>query len=348
MTKARLTLALFLLALTPAALSQNAQTTMVDAAFLGGVDFSAGASTNPGANFTAEIDFDRELSGPSALALDAPVWISGYVRLASIAQPGAISSSTTLTSYVSPAVNASSVDLVQSGEMLVSLDFWPWKGHLGGLNTPIKVMLTASGGAITPLSSAPSSPTVYVVSQALYSYYAANPTDPNAKAVTTSCGSSFSTTVPCYVAFVPEDRTSFFRDWSAGVKFKNYCYSGTAHDQYPFPGITTATIGQNEFVTGGSMRGFVLHIATLQPVPSNVAGSLSGYLYFFGSMDMVVRRRIAYTGAPQFSLSTAGSSITPNSSNVAEVSVAQPNRDRYRFGLGLDLVKLISLIKNKT
>lgn len=341
-------------AAAPPANSPSSKSQLPNVLAAGGVVVSAGASTNAGSNFNLDVFFDQPISpasrkNPNPLPIDGWASFSGYVRLASIAQPGQVSASSTLTSYVSPAIDSAPANLVQSGELLLAFDL----GHKISNTDPARPYLipsfTLTAGAITPLSSAPSSPTIYIVSQAIYNYYtSASSVSPAAQAaITTACGTSYSSTTPCYVAFLPQDRTRFFRDWSGGFKLKNYYYDASS-DAFGFPGITTITFGQNEYVTGGAMSGFVAHVGTVQPVIGPVAKSFAGYLYVFGSMDMVVARNLASRNAPQFSLSTAPSSVTAGQSDVAQIQVAQPNRDRYQFGVELDLVKLISVLKPST
>jgi hypothetical protein len=102
------------------------------------------------------------------------------------------------------------------------------------------------------------------------------------------------------------------------------------------------TIGQNEYVTGGRLKGVVLHIGGTMPVPA-----LDG-VYIFGSMDMGMSFGNNQNNA-ELLLTPVPSTLnlTYLSPSVNTISVSQPNRDRYRLGFGVDLFHLYSAFKSK-
>lgn len=313
-----------------------------------GVDVSASSSVDPGANFLLDGAFESPLSNNST-PFKAPVWMSGYVRLASIAQPGAVSGLSDVATYIKPLTAASPNQLVQSAE-----------GNIG-LEAPFNHPLIASqfvvisgiidAGIITPLSLSQANPTVYIVDQAIYNYYTTTPV-PNAAAntaITAACGGKFGAISPCYLAYLPQDRTRFFRNYAAGITLKKYYYNGgdsKADDSFGFPGYAIFTLGQNEYVSAGRFQGLILHVSASWPLPSTLSQKWGGSIYVYGGIDTNLRGK--NTSDTQFLLQTAGSTITPTSANVALLTLPQEDRDRYRFGVGVDVVKLVQILTSKS
>ena len=106
----------------------------------------------------------------------------------------------------------------------------------------------------------------------------------------------------------------------------------------------TLSVGQNEYVTAGVMRGFVLHAGGTFLVPGTTGTSLSGALWLYGAIDMNLTR--ADQSTQQFLLQSASSTVTATSASVAVVPVAAQNRDRYRFGIALDVSKLVTILSS--
>lgn len=317
---------------------------------VGGIDVSAAAATDPSAKFLLDGSLDIPLLFNASNPFDKWIWASGYIRIASIAQPSSISGISNIATYIKPLTDSTPSQLVQSAEANFDLGARLFSTKSATANTEVdQLLFIANGGVITPLSPTQANPTVYVVNQALYNYYnsgAQNVPATSTAAINAACGTSFSSTTPCYIAYVPQDRSRFFRSWSGGFEYKRYLPGSTSDGSYLFPTTTSITFGQNEYVTGGAMHGFVLHASSLMAVPAPLASSLAGFLYVYGAIDMGVGGGKTIS-QPQFLLQTAGSTITPSSNNVANIVVGQPNRDRYRFGIALDLGKLYSLAKGQ-
>lgn len=161
---------------------------------------------------------------------------------------------------------------------------------------------------------------------------------PNANGLPSNCNPSTNPNPsnPCYVAFVPEGRSRFFRHYEGGFRLKLYAHDydeDSSNPQLRFPGIIDLTVGQNEYVTGGIFHGPVVHIGGSLPVPR-----LDGW-YAFGSGDFALQKNIS---EPQILFTQAGGNITLATANVFVVPTPQPNRDRYMLGVGIDLYHLIA------
>ena len=208
-------------------------------------------------------------------------------------------------------------------------------------SNPLTLSLIAGGGFITPLSENQASPTIYVTSTQAMNYWTGQlgtPQAGNAKAVVDACNYAMTQKppTPCYLAYIPESRSRFYRNWQAGFRVKDY-YFNRWNDSYDFPGSLDVTVGQNEYVTGGVMSGFVVHLGGQTPIHE-----LPG-VRIFGSVDLVAsKNQLSNT----FALQTAPNTVMITDQSVAQLFVQQPNRDRYRFGFGLDLVTLIKKLNS--
>jgi len=145
----------------------------------------------------------------------------------------------------------------------------------------------------------------------------------------------------CYVAFVPADRTRFYRYYEAGFRLRFYGEDFT-HNRLRYPGTIDLTFGQNEYVTGGGLNGVVAHLFGSMPLPIPKVNGV----YAYGSVEAALNQPIV--SGPQLLLTPvpATANVTYLSSTVYDVSVPQPNRDRYRFGFAIDILELLQTGKN--
>jgi hypothetical protein len=315
-----------------------------------GLDVEAASSTSPGAAFLGDVSVDLPLKPQHSLAApltdieQARIFVSGSLRIAGMAQPGALSASALTSGYLSTAVSNTPDKIVQSWEGDGSLSFVLFHTNLGvgtinsgkapyasfQRNTLITTSLVFSGGFDSPLSASQAAPPVYYATTQIQNAYK------NAGWAST-CVYSGSATPPCYVAFVPSDRSRFYRNYQAGLRFRLYG-EDFDHHMLRFPGVFDATVGQNEYVTAGKFKGLVVHLGGVLPFP--IPG-LDG-VYAFGALDSNING--PETGGDQLLLEPVSSSanVTYLSNGVYDISVPQPNRDRYRIGFGIDLFHLLT------
>ena len=331
-----------------------------------GVSVSAASSANPTAVFVAASVLDVPVAPKNVSIKNVHNWISGDLRIAGIAQPGAIGGNTSVANYFSTATNTTPDRIVQSAEVQAryGLQFFGWSRYTTALDAgtspngdPKPALFTlsfiAGGGAITPLSVNQVQSAVYNITQPIYNCFnqvnfgppcnAANAGGfPNPNGLPSNCNPSTNPNPsnPCYVAFVPEGRSRFFRHYEGGFRLKLYAHDyseDSSNPQLRFPGIIDLTVGQNEYVTGGIFHGPVVHIGGSLPVPR-----LDGW-YAFGSGDFALQKNIS---EPQILFTQAGGNITLATANVFVVPTPQPNRDRYMLGVGIDLYHLIAKYKS--
>ena len=323
-----------------------------------GVDVTGASSTDATGRIMADLATQIPLRGKGCPPDDTinPCisylvrnWIDGLVRIDSIAQPGAISGLANTASYFSSAASATPQQEVYSIEALLGydLDLLPFKNTRG----TTRPYFTINIGAITPLSPDQSSPTIYDLSGAIEAAYTnpvnspifnkscpqtSSPADTNTQL---SFSPGTNETTECYVAFLSQGRDRFYRHYEAGFRLKHFAPDTKSGDEH-FPAIFDAEVGQNEYVTGGEMRGLVGHFSGSTYFPSD---KIHG-LYLFGSMDLALTKSQDFQAVL---LQAPASPPAITASNVAVINVPQPNRDRWRLGFSFDLAEIIKELGKK-
>jgi hypothetical protein len=321
-----------------------------------GLNVEGASSTSPGATFLGNALVDlpvlpkRPMDDRIRNIDNARLFITGSLRIAGMAQPGALSGAQFTTGYLATAINATPDKVVQSWEGVSSVSYRLWSTNLGmgsfstgtvpsptyPRNTLITTSVLLSGGFNSPLSASQANPAVFYATNQIQGLFTPKGGWP------ATCAYN-SGTPPCYVSFIPGDRLRFYRHYEAGLRFRIY---GEDFDRHilRFPGMVDITAGQNEYVTAGKLNGAVVHIGGFLPIPiPKVPG-----IYSFGALDSAVNGPVG--GGAQLLLAPVPSTanVTYLSTNVYDIPVSQPNRDRYRFGFGIDLYQLLSNAAQKT
>jgi hypothetical protein len=300
-----------------------------------GISGSAASSTTMQAKLFAQLYGDAPLWGSHNLLRG---W--GFLRIGSIAQTDFSAVLNQGSSVVTDVTSLQVQQLVQSGEMGAGLEI-----PIGHVKYPLKnpaLSFIVGGGAITPLSTQQiqQSNQTYLVSPDVQQFYTSGAYAKYLSQFQSTCPSSDTPagTTPadagssaCYVAFYPQDRSRFLRNYSFGFRTK----VPVPDDMQPtFPFTFDTTVGQNEYVTGGMMRGWVLHIASATPLPYATG------LFLFGGMDFGVTGHGDKPG-PLLFPTTSATTPAPAAGNTIDIVVPQPNRDRYIFGVGVDIAGVI-------
>jgi hypothetical protein len=307
-----------------------------------GVDVTGVSSASPNAEFLGLGLFDLNLKyvpDLTAVKDDSIFWLSGYVGIKAMGQPGSLSSSQS-AGYFATAANATPDKIVQSVDLSLHLgmQFHTWQLNPDARDGQAKfasLSFIVGGGAITPLSASQSNPQVYEATPLILQTQ--TPVAPFTS-FASSCSANPTAAPTCYVTFVPTDRTHFYRNYDAGLRLKLY-EPDTDHGGLRFPGFFDLTLGQNEYVTGGTFQKLVMHLAATFPLP---LGKALDEVYAFGSMDLGLSKM--NSSGPQLQLipapATAGA-LTSASPSVYTISTSQPNRDRYQLGFGIDILHFI-------
>jgi hypothetical protein len=322
----------------------TAPTTSVEHFGIAGVTVAAASSTSPEAKLFAELYGDFPLGMNKSTHFRG--W--GYARIGSISQTDLSVLSTQGESAATTLTGTQVQQLVQSGELAAGLEFRlsPWSVPAQD-TTPYKEMpsisLVVGGGGITPLSvqqATSASASAYQVSPSVQQYFTSGyygsqylssfqklcpPSD--------SASDGGTSGTPCYVALYPQDRSRFFTQYNFGLRFKLPIQVQKGDPSF-FPTTLDANIGQNEYVTGGTLHNWVLHLGGESPLPY-----FSG-LYIFGGMDMSVTGQSSTPEPLLFPAPTTGTNAA-GPSNTINIVTPPPNRDRYLLGLGFDIVGVI-------
>ncbi|WP_446745175.1 hypothetical protein [Silvibacterium acidisoli] len=306
-----------------------------------GIDVTAASSSNPTGRLMGDLAVQIPVHfGCATEPCDNYLtkhWFDGYLRVDSISQPGAISGLSNASSYLTSVTSLAPEQAVYSLESQIGYDF-DLLPESKTIHT--RPYLSVQAGAITPLSANQSNPTVYELTSAIESAYPAPKGSGGETAYEESCPNgqasgpnqqlSYGQT-ECYVAFLPQDRDRFYRYYQAGFRLKHFAYDSEAKEQH-YPSVFEVEVGQNDYVTGGSLRGPVAHFGGATYLPP-----IHG-VYLFGSMD------VGFQGARTHDavlLTVPSSPVSIAAPNVAVLSSPQPNRDRWRLGISFDIAEFL-------
>jgi hypothetical protein len=298
---------------------------------LGGI-YSAASSTDPQFKLLADLTVDLPIGvdkKPDGIPNSQKIWLWGYTRVGSVSQQASVIDPSQIAADYAKLANAQPSQIVQSFEMNTGIAYQlkAWQGNLTYFDHG-SFSLIAGGGALTPLSPSQIQPETFSGLQtSLVSLY------PTLTPKSTSCDSAhIGADQLCYISYYPQDRSRFYSDYEAGLRVKLYP-SPAYLKASPFPALFDVTVGQNEYVTGGKLRGVVLHFggsAPISPVPG---------LYAFGGMDVGINNR---ADQPINAVLTPFSGSLPSTVPLAlKVIQPPPNRDRYSLGFGLDILQLL-------
>ena len=157
------------------------------------------------------------------------------------------------------------------------------------------------------------------------------------------------------LAFTNQDRSSFLLKYGVGMRLITRFHTGQSlvcgdpkdYDPERGPcerGIVDFVVGQDEAITGGYLRHFVFKIDGVHPLP--IAGSK--ILYIFGSVSLRFTHNTNF--APLILQSASLDSLTKSGPDpsVFVLPLKQPDRDFYRYGVGLNLTAIFSKLSSKS
>ena len=141
-----------------------------------------------------------------------------------------------------------------------------------------------------------------------------------------------------FIAFVSSDRDRFFRQYYAGFRFSTMFFNRHNIPMQRFPAMLDVMYGQNEYVTGGRLRGGVFRIDGYFPLPYE---DLKFINLFCTAMLRPGRTQITQ---PMILQSAPADTVIP-APNALVVAVPQFKRDYYRIGAGIDFVSFVQTLK---
>jgi hypothetical protein len=240
-----------------------------------------------------------------------------------------------LSSISSPSAAVSSSGIMTIGDIAQTFEFRT------GLTFAIarRVGIISGIGGSSPINSITGAQE-YGFSKNLYEQFVGNPslqtkyaplwTALNTDASVAGCFTTTPAPSGCAattVAFVLPDRSRFYRDYFGGFRI-------LTKDGDNFPGFMDVTLGQDETVTGGMLRGVVLTLGGDYPL----AG---GTVRVFGSVHL---RVAANSNAVSLDMSPVTAAVSPTSPSVVIQPTLPLDQDYFRVGLAVDLQKIISAL----
>jgi len=145
-----------------------------------------------------------------------------------------------------------------------------------------------------------------------------------------------------YLGLVNPDRHRFYRQYAVGLRLKTHHFDHESDSRVNFPGIVDVTAGRNEAITGGLMKGYVLRLDAFYPLPTN---NLANAIYFFGTAEM---QRTDPSQNPDEQdpviLRAPSATVALPSPDlwVHTLTSEERTRDQWKFGVGVDLVRLFA------
>lgn len=145
-----------------------------------------------------------------------------------------------------------------------------------------------------------------------------------------------------FVAFVPSERDRFFRQYYAGFRINTFFFNRNNIPMQRFPTMLDIMYGQNEFVTGGRMRGGVFRLDSYFPLPFEQVR----FINLFATALLRPGRSKITTPLILEPVDTSKTPVTVPGPDVAIVPFPQINRDYYRVGAGIDFISFVQALKN--
>ncbi len=139
-----------------------------------------------------------------------------------------------------------------------------------------------------------------------------------------------------FLTFVPKDRDRFFRQYYAGLRIQSFFFNSHNVPIQRFPAQLDLTMGQNEYVSGGRLRGSVFRIDGYFPLPYEEVR----FINLFGTA--ILRPGGVNISNPLVLESADGVKL---GSRVAIIPFEQFNRDYYKAGIGIDFIDFVGKLK---
>jgi hypothetical protein len=265
----------------------------------------------------------------------------GDVRIASYPQQISTSVAEFSASFATQIGSVPVNELAQFGEFRTGLDF-----RLAALNAPLapnfgaskqrsSLMLFAGFGALGAFNPPGDQMDVFLIPPADSPQAAAFERNfpkeqyPDLKLASTQ-----------YVGLTAPNRDRFYRQYGAGLRLITRFYDDK-DNILPAPAMVAFSVGQNELVSGGKMRGVTGKFEGFYPLSVGEPKATDRFvIYLFGRANLHFGHATETT--PLVLQQAAG--ILPDNSGIAVI--AQPSsRDSYTIGVGIDAVQLISKLK---
>jgi hypothetical protein len=146
------------------------------------------------------------------------------------------------------------------------------------------------------------------------------------------------------IGFTLQDRDRFLRQYSFGLRLRTHYFDAQGNPLVRPPANLDITFGQNEANSGGRLHGGLFRIEAFYPLPLKVSPSFTGVFYLYGMASL---RPVRALQQDPLLLNDSGPPDTIRQNSTVFLTIPQSSRDSYRIGLGVDLVRLISVWASK-
>lgn len=269
----------------------------------------------------------------------------GQIRLSATPQQAAAIGvfPSNLSNQVATASN--STGLVQSFDFLAGFEARAFGANkfstslVPGVKQRTAFYFTAGGGAISPLSTTRQSAQIWKV-----------PAEDSSQRAVFVERFGEAAGKKSYIAFVLPERDRFLRQFYAGIRLKTFFYDRNEQLINRFPGILDVMFGQNEAVTGGSLkhdvkdsngetigrrRSYVMRLDGFYPLPFKEAS----FLYLYGTAMLKLGNGGVRVSTPLFLDPAPEISVT---NKDVFIQRAVQDQDYYKIGVGINLTELFN------
>jgi hypothetical protein len=141
------------------------------------------------------------------------------------------------------------------------------------------------------------------------------------------------------IGFTGPDRDRFYRQAFGGLEVRAHYFDKNEVASDRFPATFSLTYGFDEAVTRGQIRGGVFRADGFYPLPTKVG---SQFYFFFSTLMKPTRAR---SSDPLLLEPAPGKTLSDVINNGVKVTVPPIDRDYYRVGIGMDLIRLVQYIQ---
>ena len=140
-----------------------------------------------------------------------------------------------------------------------------------------------------------------------------------------------------HIGLYEPDRSHYYRHYFAGFRLMNHNLGQSGGMNDARAAMLDLTVGQDEAVTGGQLRGPVIRVNAFTPFQFGTGNKANDVIYFFATASLATnpvqtQNRVFLEPAVN---------VTATDPTVALVPIRHSTRDSYRLGVGIDLLRLI-------
>ena len=142
-----------------------------------------------------------------------------------------------------------------------------------------------------------------------------------------------------YVSFLPPFPDRYFKEYFGGFRLTTRYADVNGNALRTPSAMVMATVGQNELITAGRLRGVVSRVEAFYPLSTGKPGIWSA-IYLFATAEV----RWGGARAAAFPLTQAPANLAFDNTNTLYV-IDRSGQDYYSIGVGVDLIQFLNVAK---